>query len=167
MFTALSQIFLLPFVIAGVIILHIWALHIPGSSNPTGVEVKGPQDTVPFHPYYTAKDGFSPLDFTTEGLKPLLKDAMGAAAPTLMTHTAAARASRKLRKRGGYGDPDDVRNENRKRAERADRKEDALGTPMYIMLATDVDPEAFEALIGGDGKDRDPEAEARLRAGKG
>ena len=50
--------FLLPFVIAGVIILHIWALHIPGSSNPTGVEVKGPQDTVPFHPYYTAKDGF-------------------------------------------------------------------------------------------------------------
>ena len=50
--------YLLPFVIAGVIILHIWALHIPGSSNPTGIEVKGPQDTVPFHPYYTAKDGF-------------------------------------------------------------------------------------------------------------
>lgn len=50
--------YLLPFVIAGVIILHIWALHIPGSSNPTGVSVKGPQDTVPFHPYYTAKDGF-------------------------------------------------------------------------------------------------------------
>jgi ubiquinol-cytochrome c reductase cytochrome b subunit len=50
--------FLLPFVILGVIILHIWALHIPGSNNPTGVEVKGEQDTVPFHPYYTAKDGF-------------------------------------------------------------------------------------------------------------
>jgi ubiquinol-cytochrome c reductase cytochrome b subunit len=50
--------YLLPFVIAAVVILHIWALHIPGSSNPTGVEVKGPQDTVPFHPYYTAKDGF-------------------------------------------------------------------------------------------------------------
>ena len=49
--------YLLPFVIAGVIVLHIWALHIPGSNNPTGVEVKGPQDTVPFHPYYTAKDG--------------------------------------------------------------------------------------------------------------
>jgi ubiquinol-cytochrome c reductase cytochrome b subunit len=49
--------FLLPFVIAGVIVLHIWALHIPGSNNPTGVDVKGPQDTVPFHPYYTAKDG--------------------------------------------------------------------------------------------------------------
>ncbi|WP_294252620.1 cytochrome b N-terminal domain-containing protein [uncultured Sphingomonas sp.] len=50
--------YLLPFVIAGVIILHIWALHIPGSNNPTGLEVKGEQDTVPFHPYYTAKDGF-------------------------------------------------------------------------------------------------------------
>src|SRR5205085_6465404 len=35
----------------------IWALHIPGSNNPTGVDVKGEQDTVPFHPYYTAKDG--------------------------------------------------------------------------------------------------------------
>lgn len=50
--------YLLPFVILGVVILHVWALHIPGSSNPTGVEVKGEQDTVPFHPYYTAKDGF-------------------------------------------------------------------------------------------------------------
>ncbi len=50
--------FVLPFVIAGVIILHVWALHIPGSSNPTGVEVKSESDTVPFHPYYTAKDGF-------------------------------------------------------------------------------------------------------------
>lgn len=50
--------YLLPFVIAGVVILKIWALHIPGSSNPTGVEVKQESDTVPFHPYYTAKDGF-------------------------------------------------------------------------------------------------------------
>lgn len=50
--------YLLPFVIVGVVILHVWALHIPGSSNPTGVEVKSESDTVPFHPYYTAKDGF-------------------------------------------------------------------------------------------------------------
>lgn len=50
--------FLLPFVILGVVVLHIWALHIPGSSNPTGVEIKSESDTVPFHPYYTAKDGF-------------------------------------------------------------------------------------------------------------
>jgi ubiquinol-cytochrome c reductase cytochrome b subunit len=51
--------FLLPFVILGVVILHIWSLHIPGSSNPTGVEVKSDSDTVPFHPYYTAKDGWT------------------------------------------------------------------------------------------------------------
>lgn len=50
--------FLLPFVILGAVVLHIWALHIPGSTNPTGVEVKTESDTVPFHPYYTAKDGF-------------------------------------------------------------------------------------------------------------
>jgi len=50
--------YLLPFVIAGVVILKIWSLHIPGSSNPTGIEVKGPEDTIPFHPYFTAKDGF-------------------------------------------------------------------------------------------------------------
>lgn len=50
--------YLLPFVIAGVIILHVWALHIPGSSNPTGVHIKAQSDTVPFHPYYTAKDAF-------------------------------------------------------------------------------------------------------------
>jgi ubiquinol-cytochrome c reductase cytochrome b subunit len=49
--------YLLPFVILGVIILHIWALHIPGSNNPTGLPVKTKSDTVPFHPYYTAKDG--------------------------------------------------------------------------------------------------------------
>jgi ubiquinol-cytochrome c reductase cytochrome b subunit len=45
-------------VIAGVVILHIWALHIPGSSNPTGVDVKDEKDTLPFHPFYTAKDGW-------------------------------------------------------------------------------------------------------------
>ena len=50
--------YLLPFVIAGVTILHIWALHIPGSGNPTGVDVKNEKDTLPFHPFYTAKDGW-------------------------------------------------------------------------------------------------------------
>lgn len=48
--------YLLPFVIVGVVILHIWALHLPGSNNPLGIDVKSPQDQVPFHPYYTAKD---------------------------------------------------------------------------------------------------------------
>ena len=51
--------FLLPFMIAGVVILHIWALHVPGNNNPTGVNVKSKEDTVPFHPYYTVKDGFA------------------------------------------------------------------------------------------------------------
>ena len=51
--------FLLPFMIAGVVGLHIWALHVPGNNNPTGVNVKSKADTVPFHPYYTVKDGFA------------------------------------------------------------------------------------------------------------
>ena len=50
--------YLLPFVILGVVGLHIWALHVPGNNNPLGIDVKGPQDTVPFHPYYTVKDAF-------------------------------------------------------------------------------------------------------------
>jgi ubiquinol-cytochrome c reductase cytochrome b subunit len=48
--------YLLPFVIAAVVGLHIWALHVPGNNNPLGIDVKGPQDTLPFHPYYTVKD---------------------------------------------------------------------------------------------------------------
>jgi ubiquinol-cytochrome c reductase cytochrome b subunit len=51
--------YLLPFMIAGVVGLHIWALHVPGNNNPTGVNVKSKEDTVPFHPYYTVKDGFA------------------------------------------------------------------------------------------------------------
>lgn len=50
--------FLLPFVIVGVVFLHVWALHISGSNNPTGIEPKSKQDTIPFHPYYTMKDIF-------------------------------------------------------------------------------------------------------------
>jgi quinol-cytochrome oxidoreductase complex cytochrome b subunit len=50
--------YLLPFVIAAVVGLHIWALHVPGNNNPLGIDVKGPQDTLPFHPYFTVKDGF-------------------------------------------------------------------------------------------------------------
>ena len=49
--------YLLPFAICGLVILHIWALHIPGSNNPLGIEV-GAADKIPFHPYYTAKDFF-------------------------------------------------------------------------------------------------------------
>jgi len=48
--------YLLPFVIAGVVVLHIVALHRFGSNNPIGINSKGPQDTISFHPYYTIKD---------------------------------------------------------------------------------------------------------------
>ena len=50
--------YLLPFVIVGVVVLHIWALHVHGSNNPIGIATKGEQDVVPFHPYYTIKDMF-------------------------------------------------------------------------------------------------------------
>jgi ubiquinol-cytochrome c reductase cytochrome b subunit len=55
--------YLIPFVIAGVVILHIWALHVPGNNNPAGIDVKSKADTVPFHPYYTSKDGFAMVLF--------------------------------------------------------------------------------------------------------
>ena len=55
--------YLLPFVLAGLVGLHIWALHVPGNNNPTGVSVKSGQDTVPFHPYYTMKDTFGIVVF--------------------------------------------------------------------------------------------------------
>src|SRR5262249_28788129 len=50
--------YLLPFVIVGVVALHVWALHVVGQNNPTGVEPKSNRDTVAFTPYATIKDGF-------------------------------------------------------------------------------------------------------------
>jgi ubiquinol-cytochrome c reductase cytochrome b/c1 subunit len=50
--------YLLPFVIAGVVVLHIWALHMVGQNNPTGVDPQSDKDTVPFTPHATLKDGF-------------------------------------------------------------------------------------------------------------
>ncbi|MBX2805539.1 MAG: cytochrome b/b6 [Hyphomicrobiales bacterium] len=52
--------YLLPFVIAGLVGLHIWALHVTGNNNPTGVPLRDPKtEALPFHPYFTAKDGFA------------------------------------------------------------------------------------------------------------
>jgi len=57
--------YLLPFVIAGLVIVHIWAFHTTGNNNPTGVEVRrsskedAARDTVPFWPYYVIKDLFA------------------------------------------------------------------------------------------------------------
>src|ERR1700730_236775 len=50
--------YLLPFVLVGVVGLHLMALHQHGSNNPLGIDRKGPQDSIPFHPYYTIKDMF-------------------------------------------------------------------------------------------------------------
>jgi ubiquinol-cytochrome c reductase cytochrome b/c1 subunit len=55
--------YLLPFVLVGLVGLHIWALHVTGNNNPKGIDVKSPQDTVPFHPYYTVKDAFALMLF--------------------------------------------------------------------------------------------------------
>jgi ubiquinol-cytochrome c reductase cytochrome b subunit len=52
--------FLLPFMILGVVVLHVWALHVSGQNNPDGVEVKMVErDTLPFTPYATIKDVFA------------------------------------------------------------------------------------------------------------
>ena len=56
--------YLFPFLIAGVVILHVWALHVTGQNNPAGIEIKDPKkDTVPFTPYATIKDGFGMVLF--------------------------------------------------------------------------------------------------------
>ena len=57
--------YLMPFLIVGVVILHLVALHRFGSNNPIGIDPSGPQDTVPFHPYYTIKDFFGLSVFLT------------------------------------------------------------------------------------------------------
>jgi ubiquinol-cytochrome c reductase cytochrome b subunit len=48
--------YLLPFVIAGLVVLHIWALHVAGQNNPAGLDIKTKSDSVPMHPYATSKD---------------------------------------------------------------------------------------------------------------
>ena len=58
--------YLLPFVIFGVVVLHLWALHTSGQNNPVGILIpkeRSDKDMVPFHPYYTVKDGFALLLF--------------------------------------------------------------------------------------------------------
>src|SRR5882724_9737921 len=50
--------YLMPFIIVAVAMLHLMALHRFGSNNPLGIDAKGSQDKIPFHPYYTVKDAF-------------------------------------------------------------------------------------------------------------
>nr|UZC33345.1 cytochrome b [Mastotermes darwiniensis] len=46
--------FLLPFIIAAMVLIHLLFLHQTGSNNPMGLN--GNIDKVPFHPYFTTKD---------------------------------------------------------------------------------------------------------------
>ena len=50
--------YLLPFIIVGVVYLHIISLHKVGSNNPTGIDLTLKKEKIPFHPYYTIKDFF-------------------------------------------------------------------------------------------------------------
>jgi quinol-cytochrome oxidoreductase complex cytochrome b subunit len=49
--------FLLPFIIAGLTLIHLALLHKEGSNNPIGSD-KGVDD-VPFYPYFVSKDIFA------------------------------------------------------------------------------------------------------------
>jgi len=51
--------YLLPFIIVGIVGLHVWAMHHAGQNNPIGIEPKSKKDTLSFHPYYTVKDAFA------------------------------------------------------------------------------------------------------------
>jgi len=56
--------YLIPFLILGLVVLHIWALHVPGNNNPVGIDLKKDgSDTVPFHPYIVIKDLFALVIF--------------------------------------------------------------------------------------------------------
>ena len=55
--------YLLPFVIAGLVGVHVWALHHVGQNNPIGITPKTKKDTLSFHPYYTVKDAFAVVMF--------------------------------------------------------------------------------------------------------
>ncbi len=72
--------YLLPFIIVAVVFLHVWALHVVGSNNPLGIDVKGPQDTLPFNPYYTIKDTFGLSVFL------IVYAVLVFYAPTMLTH---------------------------------------------------------------------------------
>ena len=61
--TALHRLFVLHFTMAfaivAVIALHVTALHVVKPNNPSGIDPVSPKQTLPFHPYYTSRDGFA------------------------------------------------------------------------------------------------------------
>ena len=56
--------YLIPFLILGLVVLHIWALHVPGNNNPVGIDIKKPsKDTFCISSLYCHKYGFALLMF--------------------------------------------------------------------------------------------------------
>jgi len=55
--------YLLPFVIAGLVGVHIILLHYSGSNNPLGTNAGSTVDKIPFYPYFYVKDLFGFLLF--------------------------------------------------------------------------------------------------------
>lgn len=60
----------IPLVIVMLVAAHLVALHEVGSNNPEGIDIKKhkdengkPLDGIPFHPYYTVKDGMGAVAF--------------------------------------------------------------------------------------------------------
>ncbi|SOH94297.1 ubiquinol-cytochrome c reductase cytochrome b subunit [Monaibacterium marinum] len=57
--------YLMPFLLLGLTLVHVWAFHTTGNNNPTGVEVRrdskeiAEKDTLPFWPYFVIKDLFA------------------------------------------------------------------------------------------------------------
>ncbi len=57
--------YLLPFIIVGLVTVHVWAFHSTGNNNPSGIEVRrtsreeADRDTLPFWPYFVIKDLFA------------------------------------------------------------------------------------------------------------
>jgi len=73
--TTLNRFFALhviaiPLILVLIVVAHLVALHEVGSNNPDGIEIKKhkdangkPLDGIPFHPYYTVKDGVGAVGF--------------------------------------------------------------------------------------------------------
>nr|AAZ68024.1 cytochrome b [Yuhina nigrimenta] len=69
--------FLLPFVIAGLTLVHLTLLHETGSNNPLGIP--SDCDKIPFHPYYSIKDilGFALMFTALAGVALFAPNALG------------------------------------------------------------------------------------------
>jgi quinol-cytochrome oxidoreductase complex cytochrome b subunit len=57
--------YLVPMLLVAFVLIHVWALHVVGSNNPEGLDVKSSDDTLPFHPYFTMKDMYMAIVFLT------------------------------------------------------------------------------------------------------